>query len=305
MEGWNWGKDLPGDRSELIWSDYLPFSAIPATRNPPSGFVFNANNTPFVSSAGEGQPRPEAFSPTMGIEMEMTNRAYRLRRLLAADDAIGREEFRRIKYDLYYDPDLPAIVELRELLGKGVPDDRPDLAPGFALLEKWDGSTSRVNRATALAYLTLASRLDFRHRDESVNLLDAMAEGMAYLQTHFSRIDPEWGEVYRHRRGAGDWPIDGGPDILRAVYGEQDPESGHQINQAGDSYIMFVEWDREGRVSSRSVHSFGSATLDRSSPHYDDQVELFLTMKEKPVYFTLESLLPHVEREYTPLAPGD
>ncbi len=305
VEGWDWEKDLPGDRSELIWSDYLPFDAIPTTRNPASGFVFNANNTPFVSSEGEGQPDPENFSPTMGIETEMTNRAHRLRRLLSADESIERDEFRRIKYDLRYDPELPAIVELQALLEQGVPENRPELAEAYQFLSRWDFSTARDNRAAPLAYLTLASRLDFRERDESVDLVDAMADAIAFLEEQFGQIDPAWGDFYRHQRGDNDWPIDGGPDILRAVYGEPEEGSGRQLNQAGDSYIMFVEWDGEGQVSSTSVHSFGSATLDSSSPHYDDQVELFLAMKEKPVYFDLDALMPHVTREYTPLAPGD
>lgn len=300
IEGWNWDQDLPGDRSELIWSRYLPFTSIPVTRNPPSGFVFNANNTPFVSSVGAGQPRAGDFSPTMGIETAMTNRAHRLRRLLGEDESISREEFRRIKYDLFYDPELPAMVEFREFIQRRLA--RPgDDAAALALLADWDFSTGRDNRAAPLAFLTLASRLDFRVRDEAANLDAGLAAAVAYLERHFARIDPTWGEFYRHRRGAQDWPMDGGPDILRAAYGEPDALSGRHINQAGDSYIMFVEWDQQGRVHSSSVHSFGSATLDEESPHYDDQVEMFLEMREKPVYFEREELRVHVSREYSPL----
>jgi hypothetical protein len=102
----------------------------------------------------------------------------------------------------------------------------------------------------------------------------------------------------RHVRGDEDWPVDGGPDVLRAVYTEADPESGRLHNVAGDSYIMFVEWDRDGRVSSRSVHSFGSATRDRDSPHFDDQVPLFLEHRDKPVWLELDELLHHASRDY-------
>ena len=59
--GWDWQADLPGDRSDLIWQDYLPFSAVPVTRNPPSGVVFNANNTPFVATVGPGTPTLRCF----------------------------------------------------------------------------------------------------------------------------------------------------------------------------------------------------------------------------------------------------
>jgi acyl-homoserine-lactone acylase len=313
QEGWDWSKDLPGDRSELIWRDYLPFQAIPMTRNPPSGFVFNANNTPFVSTVGEGQPSPEKFSATLGIETHMNNRAYRLRRLLDADNSISREEFRQIKYDLHYDEDLPGMQKYRRFLASGLNSAGldsaglnsadTDLKQAFALLESWDGSTRRDSRAAALALLTLEPLLDFRHKDDEADLTVSLRKASDHLLTHFGRIDPEFGEVNRLQRGDLEWPLDGGPDILRAVYGAPDPEHGTLINQAGDSYIMFVEWDPQGRVHSSSVHSFGSATLDASSKHYADQSPLFAAMREKPMYLELEELLQHSSRDYTPLEP--
>ena len=68
----------------------------------------------------------------------------------------------------------------------------------------------------------------------------------------------------------------------------------------GDTYIMFVSWDRDGKLSSRSIHQFGSATLDESSPHFADQTPLFAAMKTKPVLFTEAQLQGHVKRDYRP-----
>lgn len=303
VEGWDWSVDLPGDRSELIWKDYLPFSAVPMTVNPASGFVFNANNTPFVSSVGEGQPLPEAFSPTLGIETRMTNRAHRLKRLLAAEEQVSAEDFRRIKYDLYYDEELPGMQRYREFVEAGLDTAAADLAEAFELLSLWNGATDKDNTAAALALLTLEPLLDFRHEDEEADLTDSLREASAYLEQHFGRLDPPYGELNRLRRGNKEWPIDGGPDILRAVYGDRDEDTGELVNVAGDSYIMFVEWDANGRVSSTSMHSFGSATLDESSPHFDDQAPLFATMQEKPVYLELEELLQNASRDYTPQNP--
>ena len=65
---------------------------------------------------------------------------------------------------------------------------------------------------------------------------------------------------------------------------------------------MFVTWDRAGKLSSESIHQFGSATLDPKSPHYADQAPLFVAMKTKPVYFTEDQLKGHVRADY---APGD
>jgi acyl-homoserine-lactone acylase len=305
IEGWDWQKDLPGDRSELIWRDYLPFESTPMTRNPPSGFVFNANNTPYVSSVGEGQPRPEDFSSTLGIETKMTNRAHRLRRLLAAEESISRDDFRRIKYDLSYDVETDGMPVFLAFIEAGLQPADADLGAAFALLQSWDYSTDKDSRSAALAMLTIEPLLDFRRKRADVDLAQQLRQASAFLSSHFGRIDPLYGEVNRLRRGDQEWPIDGGPDILRAVYTQTDKDSGKMFDIAGDSYIMFVEWDREGQVSSSSMHSFGSATQDEMSPHYADQSPLFVQMREKPVRLELEDLLQHASRDYSPHGVAD
>jgi acyl-homoserine-lactone acylase len=119
------------------------------------------------------------------------------------------------------------------------------------------------------------------------------------LKKGFGRVDPEWGEVNRIRRGKLDIPVDGGPDTFRALYGSPDPDGRlHGVN--GDSYYMFVDWDRQGHLTSRSIHQFGSATQDATSPHYADQSPLFAAHKTKPVRFTEAELKGHVERDYNP-----
>ncbi|WP_439107934.1 acylase [Congregibacter sp.] len=300
IEGWNWQKDLPGDDSQLIWEGYLPFSANPATRNPPSGFVFNANNSPYLSSVGPGQPQAADFSPTMGIETGVTNRALRLKRLLDAKELLSRDDFYRIKYDVFYDEELDAIKRLREFLAKGKETIPDELHAAFDLLASWNLGTQSDNRAAALAVLTMTPLIDSRQRRDGVDIAQELARAQAHLQTHFDRIDPAYGDVVKHVRGTASWPLDGGPDILRAVYTEADQDNGELHNVAGDSYIMFVEWDAEGEVSSRAIHNYGSATLDESSPHYADQAPLFVEHRDKPVRLDLEELLPHASRDYRP-----
>ncbi len=300
-EGWDWQNDLPGEQSELIWKEYLSFEAMPKTINPPSGFVFNANNTPYVSSVGEGQPKPTDFSPTMGIETKMTNRAHRLRRLLSSLDSISEADFRRIKYDLSYDVKSQGMPEFLRFIEAPLPAGNDDIAEAFALLKSWDYSTNIDNRSAAIAMLTLAPLLDFRQQQEKPDLIAGLRDAQDTLITHFGRIDPTYGEVNRLQRGEQEWPLDGGPDTLRAIYTEADPQTGKHIAVAGDSYIMFVEWDEQGKVSSSSVHNFGSATLDANSPHFVDQSPLFAQMQEKPVRLELSDVLQHATRDYSPL----
>ena len=126
-----------------------------------------------------------------------------------------------------------------------------------------------------------------------------MHNAIDLLRTHFDRIDPEWGQINRFRRGKLDMPIDGGPDTYRAVYGEPKPD-GTLTAVDGDTLIMFISWDRDGKLSSESIHQFGSATLDEHSPHYADQSPLFVAMKTKPVLFTYAQLQGHIQADYRP-----
>ena len=126
-----------------------------------------------------------------------------------------------------------------------------------------------------------------------------MSDVITELKAHFGRLDPRWGEVNRLRRGTVDLPVDGGPDTFRAIYGRIDPDGRYRAFN-GDSYIMFVDWDRAGRLSSRSVHQFGAATLDAKSPHYADQAPMFAAHETKPVLFTEAELAGHIERDYRP-----
>lgn len=87
-----------------------------------------------------------------------------------------------------------------------------------------------------------------------------------------------------------------------SVWGEAQ-EDGTLKAVAGDTYILFVEWDKQGKLSSESIHQFGSATLDSQSPHYADQVPTFVEMKTKPVWFTEDQLAGHIQREYRPASP--
>jgi penicillin amidase/acyl-homoserine-lactone acylase len=115
----------------------------------------------------------------------------------------------------------------------------------------------------------------------------------------FGRLDVPWGEVNRLRRGSVDLPLGGAPDTLRAIYTRRD-DDGRRRAVGGDSYVLLVEWDREGRVSSRSIHQYGSATADPRSPHYADQAPLFARYALKPVWLDEADIRAHLEREYRP-----
>ncbi len=297
--GFNWRGILPGDRSDLIWHRYVPFDREPQIWNPKSGFVFNSNNTPFHASAPEDNLNPKNFPDWMGIQTNMTNRAYRAEETFGADASIGAEDFRNYKFDLAYSAASEVAQEIEEVLQAPSGNDA-DLKLAQSILRNWNRKTDIHNRGAALGVL-MGLKVHPVEDGEPRRMapLAALKEAIVFLKQHFGRLDPEWGQVNRMRRGKYDLPIDGGPDIYRAVYGEEQKD-GTFTARGGDTLIMFVTWDRDGHLTSRSIHQFGSASLDTKSPHFDDQTPLFVAMKTKPVYFTEEALQGHIEADYAP-----
>ena len=300
-EGIDWTQDLPGDRSELVWSlsERVPFDRLPQLWNPPSGAVFNANNTPLHATDGPGNIDPASVPKTFGIEQRMTNRALRAEELLRATPVVDREALLRIKFDDRYSKDSRAAEIKAQVLALPEPTD-PVLKEARRVLSQWDLGASANNPGAAIGILIFRRVLTEEYYGRPAPALAVLLEESARrLLRYFGRIDVPWGEVNRLRRGELDLPLDGAPDTLRAVYGEL-ADDGHIHANVGDSLIMLVQWDKQGQVHSESVHQFGAATLDKASPHYADQAPLFAERRFKPVPFDRAAVLKDGVRTYRP-----
>lgn len=299
-EGWTWRDYLPGDRSELIWQAYHPLSAMPLYHNPPSGWLLSANQTPFDATAMADNLSSADFSQTFGIEPRMTNRAHRGLALLRGERSLTSERLEEIKFDKVYAETSAVGRLIREILAMDLSDD-PLLVEAQAILARWDMSTDIDSGAAALGVLTAVRTIHNRHHEDPWDMPPAQAlrEAADELMLHYGRLDPSWGEVNRMIRGDVDLPLGGGPDTLRAIYGAGQAldENGQIRAVAGDTYIMFVEWDATGEMRSRSIHQYGSATLDRMSPHYADQAVLFAEEAWRELDFDLPGA------GYSPLQP--
>ncbi len=301
-DGYDWQEYLPGDRSELIWTEYAPIADLPAVIDPEAGFVANANNTPFRATSPDEDASAADFAASFGIEAEMTNRGQRLLALLDADPSISDSELLAYKFDLRYAPDSPTVRLVSELLAMDL-DDNPLLIEAQRVLRGWDFSADIANRSAALGVLVAIKCIENRHdlRPWTCDPAEALGQSARDLMDHYGRLDPEWGTVNRHVRGEFDTPVDGGPDILRAIYCGCHAlnDDGRFEGVAGDTYIMAVEWDVEGALRSRAIHQFGSATLDESSPHYADQADEFVAMELREIPLEMGALMAEHTADYT------
>ena len=291
---------LKGDTSANLASGTVPWTMVPKNIDPASGFLENSNNTPFLAAGPGSELNPKDWSPYLGIETHMTNRALRGVGLMTQANRLDWSNLLRIKFDTGYDRASYAGKWMAAITALDL-KDAPELAKARDLLGTWDWTLDGQGRADAIAALVLrpANRWNY----QAIPMPDVRAElkiASDHLMKHFGRIDPPLGDVLRVRRGKIDLPMDGGPDVLRAATLWDWDDDGRARVRHGDSFIMLVDWDATGRVRSQSIQPFGAATTRPASLHYSDQATLFAAHKFKPVHFTRADIIAHAKRAYRP-----
>jgi acyl-homoserine-lactone acylase len=298
--GYDYEKVLPGDTSATMWQNSVGFAQMPQIVNPASGFVFNANNTPFVAAGPGSELNPKNFSPLLGIERRTTNRMVRADELLTADTSITPAELLAIKFDTAYSRNSFSGAWMEKIMALDLRGE-PDLLAAQKLLGTWDWNSDGNAKADTLgeAMMHLANSDAYNGRP----LPDAklkLREAVDHLMKGFGRIDPPLGEVQRMIRGSVDLPANGGTDTLRAATIWEPEPDGRMRVKHGDSFVMLVNWDKAGKVRSQSIQPYGAATTRPNSPHYTDQMKLFVERKFKPVHFEREALIANAKRAYRP-----
>ncbi len=298
--GYNYEGVLPGDTSATMWQNTLSLAQMPQIVNPVSGFVFNANNTPFVAAGPGSELNPANFSPLLGIERRTTNRMVRANELLSADTSITPAELLAIKFDTAYSRNSFAGAWMTKIMALDLSKE-PDLLSAQKLLGTWDWNSDGNAKADTLgeAMMHLANSDAYNGRplpDAKVKLREAVDS----LMKGFGRIDPPLGDVQRMIRGNVDLPANGGTDTLRAATIWEPQPDGRMRVKHGDSFVMLVNWDKAGKVRSQSIQPYGAATTRPNSPHYTDQMKLFVERKFKPVHFERADLLANAKRAYRP-----
>lgn len=297
--GPDWRHPVTLTNADEIWTSYVPWEQLPHLINPASGFLFNSNNTPLVA-AGPGSELDPAMIPAIwGVETDMTNRARRAVKLLSMPGPITRERLLSIKFDTGYERAGYVAYMLDGIAKLDLRGD-PQLAKAQSLLAGWDLKADGKGPADALAVMVLEEAMSASYGLRPLpDPKTELAKAAGHLLKYFGRIDPPLGDVIRIRQGSVDLPDDGGGDTLRAATAWNTDPDGRLSVKHGDSFVMLIEWGKDGQVHSESIQPYGAATTRRDSPHYADQAPLFVAHKFKPVWFTRADVAAHAVRRET------
>jgi acyl-homoserine-lactone acylase len=302
-KGFNWTDVVPGNTRKTLWDSYYDIQDLPQVVSPESGFVYNANHSPFKSSGSDDNPKIEDFASEMNFETYDNNRSTRLLHLIEEQEHIDYARFKRIKYDhqlptpLNYNyMDLNSLFDMK-------PEDYPEVGALLAEIKNWNRVTdveSYGAGAYALLYYNLAPFYYELSEDRVFThkaLFEALKVTKSYMKTYFKSDRVRLGDFQKLVRGDKELPAFGLPDVVTAMRGESHKDGKIKITH-GESYIGLVRFT-PAKTYYESVISYGSSSRPES-PHYSDQMELYLDFKTKKMSFDRLEVLGSALSRYAP-----
>lgn len=300
--GYDWSTTLPGNTKQTLPSGYHSFRDLPQLTNPSSGYLFNTNNGAFNASAQEDNLAPEDFDPTMGYRAFDNNRSYRFMELIDQYQELSWDDFLTIKYDATLPDSLVYWIDLNPAftIDSSLADSSGQI---LKIIQNWDKS-ARVDKIGPAHLNILYRRLASKSGEIDVKnitteqFIDAVKYVRRYLLHFFGTIDVTLGEYQKLIRGEQEYPLGGLPDVIAAMNSNYIGK-GKMRGSSGESYIMMVRYPKEGLPIIETANVFGASTRPES-PHYDDQIPLFLNQKRKPMTLDIDEVRKNAKRIYHP-----
>lgn len=290
-----------------VWTEYVPYDALPQFLNPAGGYVHNENSSPHYTNIRERVNTKNAY-PNFE-EPRLSLRSQLALQLIGGDEKYSLEDVVRLKHNyraLLADRvknDLIAAVKATNPVG--------DVAAAVSLIERWDNTASAESRGSTLFEIWWQHYSGLR--DGSRNILpdekryaqvwdvndpfntprgladnpravESFVWAVEETKKRYGSIDVTWGEIHRVRRADVDAPVGGcGNDLgcFRIMSFRRD-DDGKPAAVGGDGWVFAVEFGDEPRAY--SVLAYGQSRLP-SSPYHSDQAEMFAKGEMKKVAF--------------------
>ena len=301
-KGFEWKSTLPGNTSETLWTDFHPTDDLPQLLQPAAGYIFNSNHTPFHATAGPDNIKQENYDPLMGYETNDNNRSERFMELIKTFSRVNYDDFKRIKYDLQ----LPARLRYQTscdtlfLLNE---KEYPSLASLIQTLKAWDRMAVTESKGAAIFAIIYYKVVDeqgkgARYRSlTKAKCIELLNYTKTYLEKNFGTTEIALGQYQLLVRGEKKLSLPGIPDVISAMRSVP-YKKGMVRGEQGESYIELIKFTKDGPVI-ESINCYG-ASNQPASPHYADQMELFVQQKTKPMTLNKAQVYKEAKRVYHP-----
>ncbi len=297
--------------SDAIWTEFYPQDSLPHVINPDCGYIFNANNTPFDATCAGQNDNPNRI-PRKYTDQRPgnNNRSERLKEFFASNSTFSLESAKRIKFDVSMTANSAFMRSLQPLFTLD-PAKYPDLKDAIALINKWDRNTEVECREIGLIGATLQNLFKrYNCADEcfvsgittnEADCSEALRMAQKQMIEWFGSIDVRWGDVHKNVRGGKIVEQRGFADVLSPSYPQMEDVNGKKyfVTEHGDTYTMFVRFDKNGVVSMESLVPRGNS-LNPKSAHYTDPMDMFHDLKLKTMTLKKEEVMKRAEVVYHP-----
>ena len=300
----DWEGILPGNTSEALTHAYHGMEDLPQLLNPPKGYLFNTNNSPFNATHPDDNLDENDYDPTLGFREEENNRSVRFMELIDQYPTLNYEEFQRIKYDQQYPDSLMCPFQLNEVFDIDA-NAYPHLKDLITIIQGWDRKANIENTAAA-QWSILFKKLVVRTKEEGLYHAKSLPEELIieeieatqkFLLKNFKRIDITLEDHQIHSRGDVEKPISGLLDMIAAT-NSAPLKKGRVKAVAGESYIMLVRYS-EDDVEIETVLPFGESS-DPDSPHFTDQMDMYLNHERKEMTLDKTKVYEQAVKVYHP-----
>jgi acyl-homoserine-lactone acylase len=298
----NWSGTVPGNLSETRWNSYHPIRDLPQLINPSAGYLYNTNHSPFLATAENDNLKAASFDSTSGYETYHNNRSLRYGELISSEGKISYESFIRMKYDGQFPSRFLYPIKIDSMLMMD-PANYPSIQKNLLAFQRWDRKTDTASEGAALFRLLY----EYISKDKASvstgvlsqnNAVLAFEHAASHMRTHFRKEAVKLGELQYHGRGGKEIPAWGLPDVLTAMYSTPQKDGRFKVT-GGESYIQLVRFPKNGLPIIETVNCYGSSG-NASSPHYTDQMEMFMQQRRRTVTLDKELVLKTAQRIYQP-----
>lgn len=307
-EGYDWTKPVPGNTSKTEWLGLHPAEDLVQILNPPAGFMQNCNISPGTMTFNSPMTAERYPDYIYRADTDGSNsRGRRFMQIMRQRN--GKKITLQDALKLAMDTELHGVEPWQKMIKEAFEAHKKQFAhlrKQIKTLIDWDRCAEVDSVGMTLFGFWLASGAkEYEAVIEKGNvlvatqiaLLEAFDSAVKQLEATYGRIDVQWGEIHRAKRGDRSWALAGvsrsGFTTLRAI-GTHDPdEDGILYARSGQSCPTVVLLKQP--VRSFSVVPYGQSEHP-DSPHFTDQGEKLMAHKKlKPTWYQKEELMKHLE----------